>query len=128
VTVTIRDDAGNTVAGIFCTFGIVSQPGTDASVGTVLVTTDTNGQATTTLHAGSATGTIEVQAHCGAVTLNASVEVAASPPESLPDTGTGALPAGTAGAEALEMLTLGFLIGLLGLGAAHSARRLRRNA
>ena len=128
VTVTIRDANGNTVAGVFCTFGVVSQPGTDASIDAGPATTDAGGQVTTTLHAGSTSGTVQVQAHCGAVTLSASVEVASAPPESLPNTGTGALPGGTAGFQALEMVALGFLVGLLGLGAAQTFRRLRRNA
>jgi hypothetical protein len=128
VTVTIRDEDGNTVAGVLCSFNIVSQPGTDASLGIALVTTDAGGQATTTLHGGSTSGTIQVQAHCGAVTLNANVEVATSPPESLPGTGTGALSAGAAGARGLELLLLGLLLGLIGLGAAHSVQRRHRNA
>jgi LPXTG-motif cell wall-anchored protein len=64
-----------------------------------------------------------VQAHCGAVTVSATIEVSSEPPESLPDTGSGPFLPGT-GTEALTIVLLGFLIALLGLGAAYTARRM----
>jgi hypothetical protein len=126
VTATILDGRGDAVAGVFCTFSILSQPGTDAGLDTVLMTTKSNGQATTTLHAGSEAGTIEVQARCGAVIVSAGVQVTAAPPASLPDTGTGLLPAGTPGGDALLLALLGFLIALAGVGAVVAAGRMRQ--
>ena len=75
----------------------------------------------------TATVTITVNAVPKCAAVNASVSKNTPGPIQLSCSGgTGALPAGTAGAQALELL-LGFLLGLLGLGAAHRVRRLRRS-
>jgi hypothetical protein len=65
VTATVVDENGNPVVGEDCTFSIADQPGDDASVEEGPVTTDENGQATTTLSAGSTPGTVQVEADCG---------------------------------------------------------------
>jgi hypothetical protein len=62
VTCTVRDTSGSPVAGEPCTFTIVSQPGNDASIGSLSVTRTTNSQgvAVATLNTGSTPGTIAV--------------------------------------------------------------------
>ena len=76
---------------------VFSQPGSDASINPMVVTTGADGEATTTLIVGSTPGIIEVSTQCGAlpasiITLNvAGASVPASAPASLPDTGAGSL-------------------------------------
>ena len=102
VSVTVVDANGDPVGDADCTFSVVSQPGTDASVDGAPVTTDSAGNASTSLNVGSTAGTIEVQADCGGITASVSVVAgtstgasdggggeAAAPPASLPDTGSG---------------------------------------
>ena len=107
VSVTVVDANGDPVGDADCTFSIASQPGTDDSVDGAPVTTDSAGNASTSLNVGSTAGTIEVQADCGGITASVSVvagtssggggEAApppaslpdAAPPASLPDTGSG---------------------------------------
>jgi hypothetical protein len=124
VTVTVRNDGGNTLAGVFCTLAIVSQPGTDAQLEASFGTTGADGQIKTTLHAGETTGTIELQARCGEITFAASVHVVVAPPASLPDTGTGDGLAGASRAGVVVGLLLALAF-LLGLPPAHSIRRRR---
>jgi hypothetical protein len=122
VTVTVCDDDGNVVAGVFCAFAIVSQPDTDARLETSFGTTDADGQVATTLHVGDTTGTIQLQARCGEITMEASVHVVGTPPASLPDTGTGDALTGASRAG----VVLGLLLVLafsLGLPAAYSIHR-----
>ena len=103
VSVTVVDANGDPVGDADCTFSVVSQPGTDASVDDAPVTTDSAGNASISLNVGSTAGTIEVQADCGGITASVSVVAgtstgtssgggggeAAAPPASLPDTGSG---------------------------------------
>jgi len=126
VSVTINDATGGPAAGVLCAFTILNQPGTDASVETQLANTDANGNASTTLHVGSTEGTVDVQAHCGAVTLTTSVEVsiAAGPPASLPNSGQG--PSGLTSHDQLIEIALAFFLVLLGLASARTVRTMRR--
>lgn len=95
VTVTVRDADGNTLARVFCTLAIVSQPGRDARLETSFGTTDADGQVATTLHVGRTTGTIQLQARCSGLIMGADVLVVAPPPGSLPDSGYGGIGLGT---------------------------------
>jgi len=52
--------------------------------------------------------------------------VTASPPGSLPDTGTGLFPAGTSGTDALTLAMLGLLIALAAAGVVYAAARMRQ--
>ena len=64
--------------GVDCTWSIVSQPGTDASLQQATGTTDADGVVTNTLNVGSKTGIGSVQVDCGGVTQVLDVEVAPS--------------------------------------------------
>jgi hypothetical protein len=108
VTATATDAGGNPVAGAECTFRIYSQPGDDASVDEGPVTTDANGQATTTLNVGSTVGTVEVLATCGVFNEVLAVEVGVG----LPSTG-GAI--GSSDASTWLLLAAG--LAAFGLGA-----------
>lgn len=122
LTAVITDDTGSAVAGVDCTFSIVSQPGNDASLGTVAGTTDANGAVTVTLKVGSAAGAIEVGADCGGLAGTVSVvagtvEGPALPPASLPETGTGYLPNSDSGGNTiLFALIAAFGVMLMGAG------------
>ena len=70
--------------GVDCTWSIVSQPGTDASLQQATGTTDADGVVTNTLNVGSETGIVSVQVDCGGVTQVLDVEVA---PSGITDTG-----------------------------------------
>lgn len=86
VAATVVDPAGSPVEGAQCTFAIVSQPGSDASVDAGPVTTNADGVATSALNVGSTEGTIVVEASCGDVSSQISVVAgAAAPPASLPE-------------------------------------------
>jgi hypothetical protein len=116
VTATVTDADGNPNAGVECTFDVYSQPGSDASVDAGPVTTDANGQATTTLNVGSTVGTVEVLATCGPFTQVLAVEVGVG----LPTTG------GAAGSsDSAPWLALAAGLAALGLGAL--ALRMRRS-
>ena len=119
VTVTVRDHGGNTLAGVFCTLAIVSQPGTDARLETSFGTTDADGQVATTLHGAETNGTIQLQARCGELILRANVLVVGQPPASLPDTGMGSWHAGAG----RSVLGLAGLVISLGLAFAYWTRR-----
>ena len=119
VTVNIVDDAGNPVAGTECTFSISSQPGTDASVDAGPVTTDANGNATTTVQVGNTEGQIDIEATCGSETVTVSVVAgaAASPPASLPQAGAeGVTSTGGSASTLLVMLLAALGVTLTGAG------------
>ncbi|MEX1254630.1 MAG: Ig-like domain-containing protein [Dehalococcoidia bacterium] len=115
VTATATDADGSPIEGAECTFRIYSQPGDDASVGEGPVTTDANGQATTTLDVGSTVGTVEVLATCGAFAEVLAVEVGVA----LPPTG-----AGGGASDTTTWLVLSAGLAALGLGAL--SLRMRR--
>lgn len=102
LTVTVTDDAGNPRPGVACTFTIITQPGSDASLGATEATTDENGQATVPLNVGSTPGLVEVQADCEGLTevlaVNVGGEVLA------PETGSAPIDGSPAGALALAVL------------------------
>ena len=90
ISATARDPTGAPVAGIACTFEIISQPGTDASVDPGPFATDANGVATTNLQVGSTTGNILVGANCGDLTSQVLVAAGGgAPAPRLPATGQG---------------------------------------
>lgn len=116
LTVTIHTAGGKPASAVLCRFRIVSQPGSDASVPAAPALTDAHGQSTATLYAGGTPGTIGLEVTCGRVVLHGNVEVSASPPASLPNTGTGAKsdgPASPAGILALALAASLWLISLV---------------
>ena len=126
ISLTIEDEDGVALANVECVFRIAGQPADSASVETGPVTTDANGNASTTLHTGGAAGTIVVEAVCGDLTAQVSVVAgaggAAAPPASLPDTGTGA---GTQGVDWAfwALIAAGAALSLSGFALAR--RRIR---
>jgi hypothetical protein len=115
VTATVVDENGNPVEGEECTFAIVDQPGDDASVEAGPETTDASGEATTTLHAGSTPGVVQVEATCGAFTEVLDVTVS---PAALPGTG-GQSNAG----QSDRLLAFAAGLALLGMGTVGLAIR-----
>ncbi len=135
VSTTVVNQSGIPRSNLACTFEILSQPGTDASIDTTPVRTDLQGTATASLMVGSTPGALVVGATCGEVTSQVEVEVtgtAAAPaaPElpaapaaapapaaslNLPATGTG--PAETAPSGLLMALLAGGLL-FVGFGSA----------
>ena len=67
--VTVTDGYGNPIAGTTVTFSITSSPGgaSGQSLSATTVTTNSSGQASTTLHLGSAAGTYSVSATSGSL-------------------------------------------------------------
>jgi hypothetical protein len=102
LTCTVVNTAGAPVVGADCTFTIESEPGTDAAVGSKVVTRTTNaaGVATTNLQVGSTPGQIVVSAVSGGLRSVVIVTVSAAPPAapviSPPSTGDGGLICGSA--------------------------------
>ncbi|MCH7699990.1 MAG: DUF11 domain-containing protein [Chloroflexi bacterium] len=74
-----------------CIVQVQSQPGTDAGVDPMIITTGADGEASTTLHVGSTPGAVQVSAQCGDLDpVVITLEVAGvSGPASLPDAGVG---------------------------------------
>jgi len=99
LTCELRDTSGAPIAGAPCTFTIESEPGTDAAVGSKVVTktTDANGIATTVLQTGSTPGQIVVSATSGTfrsvtvVTVTGPAGTPPASPVSPPSTGDGGL-------------------------------------
>ena len=119
ISATARDQTGAAVAGISCTFQIISQPGADATVDGGPFVTDANGVASTTLDVGNTPGNIVVGANCGDLTSQVLVAAGGgAPAPALPATGQG--PDGSA--------KTGWLVWVLvaGLGALALATALRR--
>lgn len=116
VTCTVLDENGDPVEGATCTFTIVSQPGTDASI-TPTAVTDATGKATAVLSAGSAPGKIEVEV--GALGDTAPVEATVGVPETPTPPGTPALAPPTGGGPGGDGANWGgWLIGISGVLAA----------
>jgi len=82
LTCEVRDPAGNPVADEPCTFTIVEEPGTDASLGSKSVTKRTNEQgiATATLYTGTTPGVIVVRIEARGVATQVTVHVQAAGP------------------------------------------------
>lgn len=123
ITATARDQYGSVVAGIACTFSIVSQPGTTATVAPGPVTTDANGVASTILNTGTTPGTIVVGSICGELSSQVSVVVGVAAP-ALPPTGSGDadMPAGVGWMLAI---IAGMALGIGGMLAVMAVRRAR---
>jgi hypothetical protein len=79
-TCTVLDTVGNPVADEMCTFTIVSQPGTDASLSSATAVTNAQGIATVTLFAGSTAGTIVVKADARSIESQATASAEAATP------------------------------------------------
>ena len=102
---------------------VLSQPGNDATVEPMVVTTGADGEATSTVFVGSIPGAVQVSAQCGdaptaVITLDVSGQSTA--PASLPDAGTGDL-AGAADPFGLWPILMLALAGAL-IAAAGSIR------
>ncbi len=87
VTATVKDPAGRPAAGIRCSFRILSQPGSDASVDAVAPFSTDSGTASANLAAGSTSGAVVVEATCAANSSRISLKVGNS--TSNADTGSG---------------------------------------
>ena len=77
LTATVRDNEGNPIADQDVTFSITSQPGNDASLGSLskTVKTDQNGVAKVSLFAGSTPGNIVVEIVAGEKTSQLTIQV-----------------------------------------------------
>jgi hypothetical protein len=142
VTCTVLDSAGAPVANEPCTFTIVAQPGSDASLGAASVTelTDGDGVATATLYTGSTPGLIVVEVEAQGVSSQVSVATGVEPglapptgPSGAPSGAPAAVPASGAGgmsdSGALKAsLALGALVGAAALAAAGAFVTLKRRA
>lgn len=124
VTAQVRDVQGAAVGGLACSFQIISQPGTDASVATGPVYTDATGAATAALQVGSTAGPVIVGCSCGELTAQVSV-VAGSATVQLPATGTGPVESDGSGLPGLWIL-LGASLAAAGLLVARDVRRRAR--
>jgi hypothetical protein len=127
ISATVVDEAGNAVSGLSCTFNVAQQPGSDASVDHGPFTTDATGRVSTTLNAGSATGTIVVEAACGELSAAVSVVAGsaqgpAAPPASLPGTGAGG-GSGGVGPVVWALIAAAALAGVSGFGFAWRRRK-----
>jgi hypothetical protein len=127
INATVVDEAGNAVSGLSCTFSVAQQPGSDASVDGGPFTTDATGRVSTTLNAGSAAGTIVVEADCGELSAAVSVvasgaQAPAAPPASLPGTGAG----GGAGGAGLAVWAFIGAAAMVGVGGVCFAWRRRK--
>ncbi|MBI1884978.1 MAG: Ig-like domain-containing protein [Chloroflexi bacterium] len=111
LSVTVLDNDGNPVEGAEVTFRIVSQPGDDASVGSLKITktTDEDGIATADLNTGTTPGSIIVETISGEKTSRLTIEVGEGE-EGVPSTGSE--PAAGGGGPAV------WLIALLAAGGA----------
>jgi hypothetical protein len=95
ISATVINQAGAAVQGIECTFAIISQPGTGATVEAGPKLTNYGGVATTTLTTGDAAGTVVVGANCGEMSSQVLVQTTAAAPSAgaatlrVPPTGTG---------------------------------------
>ena len=78
----LKDPSGAPIAGEDCTFAIVSEPGTDAALGSKSVTrvTDANGRATTPLYVGTTPGVILISVTAGALSSSILVTVSGDGP------------------------------------------------
>ena len=97
ITCKATDTAGAPVVDLECRMSVVSQPGTDATVTPGSVTTDVNGEATAQLCAGSAAGSVVVEAETDCCGSTGQVEVAPGTALVLPPAEPGAPPATGAG-------------------------------
>ncbi len=121
-TCEVLDTVGNPVAGEVCTFTIVSQPGTDASLSSATAVTNAQGVATVTLFTGSTPGPISVSAEARSIESQATATTeAATPvapitatPGAAPPTGAGEGDGGTP--VALWIVAIG-AAGALGLAS-----------
>ena len=123
ITCTVRDTSGEPIADVLCAFGVLSQPGNDASISPTSTTTGDDGTATAVLSAGSTPGTVVVEVDAGGITSQVSVRVA-SRAGGLPTTG-GPPPEGP-GTDwlAIALAVLGGSVAIAG-GAVVAARARR---
>lgn len=79
-TCEVLDTAGSPVAGEVCTFDIVSQPGTDASLSSITAITNAQGIGTVTLYTGTSAGPIVVTSEARGVESQVTITAGAAPP------------------------------------------------
>jgi len=139
VACTVLNSAGAPVANQLCTFSIVSQPGSDASLGASSALTDSDGVATAVLYTGSTPGLIVVKVEAGGVSSQVNVatgvELGLAPPTGAPGmpaqapaTGMGSAD-GTSGAGPMNgPAALGALATAAALAIAGAYVVLRRRA
>jgi hypothetical protein len=90
---TVRDAAGNPAAGVPATIAITSEPGTDAAVGSKVVTkvTDANGRVAGNVYVGTTPGTLVIDVTVGnigsRVLINVLPTVAFAPTSAAPVVG-----------------------------------------
>jgi hypothetical protein len=129
ISTTVLNQFGSPAFGLSCTFQVLSQPGTDASVDAGPKITDDNGVASTTLNVGTTPGTIVVGANCGDLSgqVSMTVQGAAGAPGAttlrLPPTGTGRDAA--AAPTWLIVLATGLVCVVAGSGLRIAAKRTR---
>jgi len=89
IVCSVRDPSNLPVAGVPCVFTILSEPGTDASIGSKSTTkiTGADGTATANLYVGTTAGKIEVLMEAGGASRMVTVMVTAGMPTRLPATG-----------------------------------------
>lgn len=130
IAAVVQDGTGSRIAGVWCAFTIVSQPGSDANLESASRATDEQGVATTTLTSSTA-GNVVVNALCAGIAGQTTVIVSApaSPAQraadsaALPGSGAGV---GTNGAVALIWPALCLLLAGTGLGVLQVGRRTGR--
>ncbi|MDP2947937.1 MAG: hypothetical protein Q8P22_00150 [Chloroflexota bacterium] len=127
VTCTVLDTQGNPVANEPCTFTIVSQPGTDATLDgatTVTKTTNAQGKATAVLSAGSAPGQIVVSTGARGIASQVTVSTQAAAPAPAATLPPGAVPGaapptgGGSPGDGGQPLGLWIVVALAGTAAA----------
>lgn len=121
---------GAVVPGVACTFQVVSQPGSDATVNPGPVTTDTSGVATSDLNVGTTPGAIVVGVQCGELSSQVIVSVAGAAQGAviLPSTGTGPVGGTFFGMEAaIVLLATGVVALTAGSALVLRTRNIRRS-
>ena len=85
--VTVTDSTGNPISGTSVTFAVASVPGgaTGQSLSTITITTDSNGQAASTLSLGNLDGTYTVTATSGSLSGSPLTFTATATPAGAPD-------------------------------------------
>jgi len=130
VAAAVTDATGEPLADVECSFTVASQPGSGARVDPQTASTNNDGVATTTLHVGSAAGTIVIEADCDGVsqTLTVTAEDEAAPPASQPELPSAGLVADSSGGGPNLLLIAGIVLMVIagGSSVAFAARKARR--
>jgi hypothetical protein len=116
VSATVVNHTGTAMPDLSCTFQVLSQPGTDATVDAGPKTTDANGVATSTLNVGSTAGTIVVGVTCGELESQVAVVAGAAVAPAEPGAPAAAALPPTGFAPVARTLPAGALMALLCTG------------